>query len=135
MINEISYGIIPVRDGRVLMLRAYLTWDFPKGKPESGETSIDTALREVQEESGLSNPEFKWGMAVFTSKPYKKNRKQATYYIAEFPTGEVVIEPNPEHGRVEHHEFRWMTIDEASALLPDRLAGCDKWIYSVINDG
>jgi 8-oxo-dGTP pyrophosphatase MutT (NUDIX family) len=45
------------RDGRVEVLvvhrPAYDDWTFPKGKREPGETEEQTALREVEEETGL----------------------------------------------------------------------------------
>jgi len=37
-----------------LMLRAYHHWDFPKGLLESGEDPLETALREVGEETGIT---------------------------------------------------------------------------------
>ena len=45
------------RDGRVEVLvvhrPAYDDWTFPKGKCEPGETDEQTALREIEEETGL----------------------------------------------------------------------------------
>ena len=38
---------------RVLVLRAYKNWDFPKGMVEPGESELDAARREVAEETGL----------------------------------------------------------------------------------
>jgi 8-oxo-dGTP diphosphatase len=51
-------GAVVVRDGRVLIgLRrggpSTGTWSFPGGKVEPGETPEETALRELQEETGL----------------------------------------------------------------------------------
>ena len=51
-IRERSAGVIPVRrdpEGwRVLVLRCYGNWDFPKGMVEDGETPFAAALREIQ---------------------------------------------------------------------------------------
>ncbi len=45
-----------VRSGRVLLLRHPAGhWDFPKGHIEPGETEAETALRELAEETGITN--------------------------------------------------------------------------------
>ena len=40
---------------RVLLLRAYRNWDFPKGLVEGGEGMLETAWRAAREETGLSD--------------------------------------------------------------------------------
>jgi 8-oxo-dGTP diphosphatase len=44
------------RDGRILLVHRpkYDDWTFPKGKCDEGERDEDCALREVEEETGLS---------------------------------------------------------------------------------
>ncbi|MFT4565376.1 MAG: 8-oxo-dGTP pyrophosphatase MutT (NUDIX family) [Saprospiraceae bacterium] len=56
------FKIVPAAGGLVLndkcqMLMIFRRghWDLPKGKMEEGETKKETAIREVQEETGLSN--------------------------------------------------------------------------------
>ncbi len=49
---------IIVQDGKVLMVRRRvredtLSWQFPAGESESGETAEDTAIRETREETAL----------------------------------------------------------------------------------
>jgi len=43
--------VMRFREGvwRVLILRAYRNWDFPKGMLEAGETALDAAKRETRE--------------------------------------------------------------------------------------
>ena len=43
--------------------------------------------------------------------PYAR-QKVARYYLGE-PSGEDVLPISPELGRPEHHEFRWVSFDEA----------------------
>ncbi len=50
-------GTVPVRDGRVLLCRRAIpprrgAWTLPAGFMENGETSLDGAVRETQEEAG-----------------------------------------------------------------------------------
>ena len=61
----LSAGIVIVRrqekEWKFLFLRAYRNWDFPKGIVETGEDPLETAKREVAEETGLSDLNFRWG--------------------------------------------------------------------------
>ncbi|MGH7311870.1 MAG: NUDIX hydrolase [Candidatus Rokuibacteriota bacterium] len=55
---EFSAGGVVVDDGRrVLLIRARdlrnrSVWTLPKGAPAAGESNVDTAMREVREETG-----------------------------------------------------------------------------------
>ena len=59
-------GIAVVREDdagySVLCLRLGDTFDLTKGGIEPHETELDAALRETQEESGITNLDFKWGL-------------------------------------------------------------------------
>ena len=61
----LSAGVIPLRrtaDGwRMLVLRAYKNWDFPKGVVEPDEDPLDAAKREALEETDLSDLHFTFG--------------------------------------------------------------------------
>jgi len=48
-------GVVFDVDGRVLLIRHRSgSWVFPKGHVESGETALEAALREVEEEAGVT---------------------------------------------------------------------------------
>ena len=46
-------GIVTASDGEMLLIRRNGRWDLPKGKVEAGETLLQAALREVEEETGI----------------------------------------------------------------------------------
>jgi bis(5'-nucleosidyl)-tetraphosphatase len=110
---------------RVLLLRAFRSWDFPKGEVEPGEDPLEAAQREVREETGLSSLSLPLGTAHVETPPYSRG-KIARYYVAEAQTPMVVLRLGPS-GIREHHEYRWLAFDEARALLVDRLRVVLDW--------
>ena len=116
---------------RLLVLRAYAQWDFPKGLLEPGENDFDCAQREVAEETGLRDIDFPFGDAYRETLPYAGN-KVARYYLAETGTGDIKLPPSPELGRAEHDEWRWVSFDEAQDLLPPRLTQVIEWARQTI---
>jgi 8-oxo-dGTP pyrophosphatase MutT (NUDIX family) len=114
------------RGVRLLVLRAYKNWDFPKGIVESGEDALAAAKREVKEETGLRDVDYPFGDEYKETVPYAAN-KVARYYLAETEEHEVELPISTALGRPEHHEFRWVGFDEAEDLLPPRLAGVLEW--------
>jgi 8-oxo-dGTP pyrophosphatase MutT (NUDIX family) len=118
------------RGVKLLVLRAYKNWDFPKGLIEEGEDPLTCARREVAEETGLTEIEFPFGDDYKETLPYSGN-KIARYYLAETGESEIELPVSEELGRPEHHEFRWVSFDEAEDLLPPRLAGVLEWARKV----
>ncbi len=119
----LSAGVVVVRrdpDCKVLLLRAYNYWDFPKGGVEAGESSLEAAIREVREETGIVDLKFAWGEDYRDTPPYARG-KVARYYIAETATEEVTLGVNPVLGRPEHHGFRWTSFVEAARMTVPRL--------------
>jgi ADP-ribose pyrophosphatase YjhB (NUDIX family) len=51
-------GLIHNSNGDILLIYRYEHWDLPKGKQELGESIAYTAIREVEEECGISNVEL-----------------------------------------------------------------------------
>jgi 8-oxo-dGTP pyrophosphatase MutT (NUDIX family) len=123
------------RTGRgvyVLVLRAYNNWDFPKGLVDAGEEQLVAAKRELKEETGLSGVDFPFGEEYKETLPYS-GHKIARYYLGETEEVEVELPVSPELGRPEHHEYRWVTFDEAEDLLPPRLAIVLDWARRTIS--
>lgn len=55
MKEEKSCGAVVVRDNSALLIyQNNGFWGFPKGHMESGESEVDTAIREIREEVGLN---------------------------------------------------------------------------------
>ncbi|MEQ9455325.1 MAG: NUDIX domain-containing protein [Phycisphaeraceae bacterium] len=93
MDRDHSCGIIPVYGGANGEPRRYLLvqhkaghWGFPKGHPETGESELETALRELGEETGLA-PERVLEATPFAERYVFRKRsgkvvdKTVTYFV------------------------------------------------------
>ena len=89
-------------------------WGFPQGHKEKGESEIQTLVREVQEETGITAIEVQSHLGKIRYSYYKgdglKSQKEVTFYYATTPTREVVLSE-------EHADYRWSTFSEALKML------------------
>ena len=135
MEHTLSCGAVVVRrtdDGwKTVLLRAFHNWDFPKGVREAGEEPMEAALREIGEETGIDDVVFEWGDRYFETGPYSKG-KVARYYLGITVQEDVVMGISPETGEPEHHEWRWVSFDEAYDLSSPRVRGIVQWARQVI---
>ena len=133
--DKLSCGLILVRSGgdgyRTLLLRAFHHWDFPKGLREDGEEPLQTAKREVREETSIDTTEWPWGERFIETGPYSRG-KTARYYLAATEQADVVMGPSPETGEPEHHEWRWVSFDEAYDLSSPRVREVVVWARQII---
>ncbi len=131
----LSCGVVVVRkcenEYLFLLLRAYSHWDFPKGMQEAGENPLQTACREVQEESGITQLNFKWTNHCIDTGPYGKG-KIARYYLAETTEKKVNLLVNPELGYPEHEEYRWVVYEEAKKMVTPRVRSVLEWAQNFV---
>ncbi len=134
-VDKLSCGAVLVRQTDsgwlTLMLRAYKNWDFPKGLREEGEETLETACREIGEETGIGDLSFDWGERFTDTGPYNRG-KVARYYIARTETEGVVMGISPDLGRPEHHEYRWLDFDEAYDISAPRVRQVVQWARQII---
>jgi 8-oxo-(d)GTP phosphatase len=90
----------------------YDDWSLPKGKPDSGEHLLETAVREVTEETGLDvvvgrrSVRTCYDVAGMDGAPVPK---EVDYWTAQWTGGDFVAND-------EADELRWLPLDEAAAL-------------------
>jgi bis(5'-nucleosidyl)-tetraphosphatase len=136
--TRLSAGVVVVslveRKLKFLLLRAYRNWDFPKGLVDAGESPLDAALREVREETTLDDISFDWGLVYMDTGPYNKG-KIARYYIARSKERQILLPINPEIGKPEHQEARWVSFERALEMVTARLQPVVRWSYNIITHG
>lgn len=99
-----SYGIIPLHKSdhgtEVLMVQHAPDvgghWSFPKGTPEEVETPIETARREVFEETGLTFEEIDETKTFSEEYTFEKDgkiiEKTTTYFVGYVQSKDFVVD-------------------------------------------
>ncbi len=89
-------------------------FDFPKGHVEANEEEMETAARELEEETGITDVQFIPGYREEMSYKYfrsgKPSNKQVVYFLAETKTEKITISH-------EHTGSIWLPYDEAMKKL------------------
>lgn len=128
MIEETSAGVVLFRreNSKILFLLLNYPsghWDFVKGKMEEGETTHQTAIRETQEETGITDIVFlddfeEWIKYNFQYHGELVNKK-VVFFLAETKTEQIIISH-------EHLDYIWAdyetamektTFDNAKSIL------------------
>lgn len=118
-------GVVKNQYGEYLFIFRNGFWDLPKGKAEKGETIEQTALREVQEETGvyeLALEEFlcdTWHCYLLKGKMLLKQ----TYWYRMTAPKEQNLTPQTEEG-IE--AIAWLSREEIQKRLPE--------MYSSVRD-
>jgi len=128
LIEETSAGVVLFRreNSKILFLLLNYPsghWDFVKGKMEEGETTHQTAIRETQEETGITDIVFlddfeEWIKYNFQYHGELVNKK-VVFFLAETKTEQIIISH-------EHLDYIWAdyetamektTFDNAKSIL------------------
>ena len=89
-------------------------WDFPKGHIDDGETEIQTALRELEEETGIANVVVVDGFrdTITYTFPSGQERigKEVVFFLATTKESKVRLSH-------EHIDYSWLDFDSAFSRL------------------
>ncbi len=119
--KEVSAGIIVFRKTKegpkfLVLYHGHNYWNFPKGKIENEEKSLEAAFRETREETGLAKKDLRLAQnfKVYERFTFRRNGqpifKIVIFYLAE--TQEVDIKLSD-----EHEGYGWFLFGEAKRLL------------------
>ena len=116
----VSAYLVRVEDdrGEYLVLKRlsrYLkgSWQQVSGRIETGETGWQAALREIREETGIVPARF---YSANETEVFYETRQNCINVIPVF-VGFVEADATVVLS-AEHHEFRWVTAEEAKEILP-----------------
>jgi bis(5'-nucleosidyl)-tetraphosphatase len=115
-----SFGIVPLQrvneEWRVLLIlhREGNHWGFPKGKANPGEQHMETACRELKEETNLEVAEF-LRTHSFNEHYHFRRKKEQIYKTAHyFP---AIVEGTLKCQEEEIRDARWFNFAEALKQL------------------
>lgn len=81
---EKSCGAIVMKDSKILLIKQYAGhWSFPKGHVENDETEIETAIREIKEETNIDVEIDDGFRQVITYSPKKNVMKDVVFFLAK----------------------------------------------------
>lgn len=112
MIFEKSCGAVVIRkkDNKIETLVIQMLgghWSFPKGHVENNETEIETALREIKEETNLDVVVDTRFREITTYSPKPGVLKDVIYFVAISKNGDFTIQ------ETELKSAKWMDIHKA----------------------
>lgn len=118
MPSEISAGAVVFRKEQEIkyLLLCYGAghWDFPKGHVEKGEEEKETIIREVKEETSITEINFAEGfkekIKYFYRREGKLISKEVVFYLAETKQEEVKLS-------FEHIGYEWLNYEDALAKI------------------
>ncbi len=115
MIEETSSGVVLFRkeNDKILFLLLHYPsghWDFVKGKMEKGETPNQTAIRETQEETGITDVKFLENFEEWIQYNFQFEgelvHKKVVFFLGETKTKDIKISN-------EHLNYIWMDYNTA----------------------
>lgn len=109
---EAAGGIVKNEEKEILFIKRLDKWDLPKGKIEKGESTEIAALREIEEETGISNLKIE----AFITESYhiymdrnQQNILKITHWFSMKHHGNEIAKPQLEEGITE---VSWKNSDE-----------------------
>ncbi|MEV7559332.1 NUDIX hydrolase [Streptomyces sp. NPDC089795] len=107
-------GAVVVHEGRVLLVRrrvaeGQLSWQFPAGKVERGESSEEAAVRETKEEAGLDVA----AVGQLGERIHPITGRQVSYTACEVIGGTAHVADADEIA-----EVAWVTLSDVPRYIP-----------------
>lgn len=110
-----SAAIVLVKDGKLLLIKHYrntvddVIYEVPAGMVEAGETPIDAAKRELEEETGFIGSDVELIYSLYSSPGYSTEK---IYFFN--------VNPPYENGdKIEDIEVEFLDLDEVKKLIDD----------------
>lgn len=109
---EKSCGAVIFKNNQVLLIKSVKGhWSFPKGHVEGDETELETAHREILEETNLKVIINQEKRVVISYSPYPGTMKDVVYFYATYKDGII----NRQVAEVD--DIGWYDITEALDII------------------
>ncbi len=112
-------GVVLNQQGEVLVVNQNNdSWSLPKGHVDEGETGFDAAMREIHEESGITDLSYvrdlgayeRWKIAQTGGNDFSEMKKIIIYLFTTTEHDLKPVDPN-------NPEARWVKKEEVANLL------------------
>ena len=100
--NELFFLIVQMNKGH---------WSFPKGHMHTNETEVQTALREIKEETNLNVSLIKGFQKNIRYHPAKDTEKEVIYFVAKTESNEIIRQES------EIKSIIWLKFEKALERL------------------
>ena len=100
--------------------------DIPKGAIDENEFPLEAALRETEEEAGITKLDFTWGFEHIIN-------GAMTCYVAQ-TSEEPAISANPHTNIVEHIDAKWVDWNYLETNTYDFLKPCIRWAQEIVEN-
>ncbi len=115
--NEKSCGALVYRkyhgNTEILLIKHINSghWSFPKGHVEGNETEVETAVREIKEETGIDVIIDQSFREIVTYSPRRDTHKEVVYFIAKAKNTDYTPQED------EIADIKWVEIGRAGSVL------------------
>jgi ADP-ribose pyrophosphatase YjhB (NUDIX family) len=121
-VSKSAGGVIVGPHGKIAVVNQdNITWSLPKGRLEQGEDEMTAAVREIEEETGLTKLKFIKRLGEYERHPMDKRKqdiknklRHVTFFL--FTTEETELSPKDP----ANPAARWVLINEVEDLLTHR---------------
>ena len=131
---EAAGGIVRNQKKEYLFIKRLGVWDLPKGKLHKGEPVQDGALREVTEETGLTNLAIAKQLPstnhIYTDRKGREILKE-TYWFEMMSYEDQLLVPQLEE---DITEVKWFTAGELDIPLQNTYASLRQLLESYLKD-
>ena len=112
MIKEKSCGAVIFDGDKILVIQQVKGhWGFPKGHVEEGETEVQTAVREIKEETNLDVEIDESKRFVERYSPEEGVEKDVVFFVAQKTGGEIKVQEE------EVKDTKWLLPQDAMEIL------------------
>ncbi len=118
--REESFGVIPLMRSEgewsvfVILHKQGNHWGFPKGNANPGESPLDSATRELEEETGLKVEKLITDQPLIETYTFFGDHEKVHKTVQYFPaivSGALLLQPE------EIRDGKWLSFEEAQEIL------------------